>query len=69
MFDFDGNGKMDIFESAAECMFINEMLNAEKEDEIAAAGLNIDELNCMDEYERRTALEDAGLDPDNFEEF
>lgn len=69
LFDFDGNGKMDIFESAAEFMFINDMLNDEKADEITAAGLDMDELSCMEEYERRTALEDAGLDPDDFDEF
>ena len=69
LFDFDGDGKVDIFESAAEFMFINEMLNDEKADEITSAGLDIDELSCMDEYERRTALEDVGLDPDDFDEF
>lgn len=31
LFDFDGDGKVDIFESAAEFMFINEMLNDEKQ--------------------------------------
>ena len=37
-------------------------------DEIEMAGLDRDELEFMDEDERREALEDAGLDPDDYEE-
>ena len=36
------------------------------EDELEMAGLDIDELSDMDEDERREALEDAGLDPDDY---
>ena len=39
------------------------------EDEHEMAGLDIDELMDMDEDERREALEDAGLDPDDYDEF
>lgn len=35
-------------------------------DELEMAGLDIDELADMDEDERREALEDAGLDPDDY---
>ena len=38
-------------------------------DELEMAGLAIDELADMDEDERREALEDAGLDPDDYDEF
>lgn len=31
------------------------------------AGLDLDELEFMDEDERREALEDAGLDPDDYD--
>lgn len=31
------------------------------------AGLDADELELMDEDERREALEDAGLDPDDYD--
>lgn len=41
IFDFDRDGELDVFESAAECMF-------------------------LDEDERREAIEDAGLDPDDY---
>lgn len=37
--------------------------------ELELAGLDIDELEAMDEDERRQALEDAGLDPDDYDEF
>lgn len=31
-----------------------------------AAGLDVDELELMDPYDRVEALEDAGLDPDDY---
>ena len=37
------------------------------DDELEMAGLDRDELEFMDEDERREALEDAGLDLDDFE--
>ena len=37
-------------------------------DEIEMAGLDRDELEFMDADERREALEDAGLDPDDFDD-
>ena len=41
----------------------------DKELELELAGLDIDELEEMDEDERREALEDAGLDPDDYEDW
>lgn len=37
--------------------------------ELEMAGLNRYELESMDEDERREALEDAGLDPDDYDDF
>lgn len=37
------------------------------DDELEMAGLDRDELEFMDEDERREALEDAGLDPEDFD--
>ena len=37
------------------------------ETELEEAGLDIDELDMMDDEERAQALEDAGLDPDDWE--
>ena len=38
-------------------------------DKLEMAGLDVDELEYMDEDERREALEDAGLKPDDYDEF
>ena len=38
------------------------------EDELAMNGLDRIDLEFMDEDERREALEDAGLDPDDFDD-
>ena len=43
--------------------------NDELVDELEMAGLDVDELEYMDEDERREALEDAGLDPDDYDDF
>ena len=37
-------------------------------DELEMVGLDLDELADMDEDERREAIEDAGLDPDDYED-
>lgn len=42
---------------------------AEMEEELTMAGLDILELSMMGENQRRGAIEDAGLDPDDFEDF
>ena len=39
----------------------------EKVNELESAGLDYDELWYMDDYERREAIEEAGLDPDDFD--
>lgn len=71
MFDFNNDGKLDIFEQAADFgMFMHMMEDSEKQEkvaEISAAGIDLDDLEFMDDDERREALEDAGLDPDDFD--
>ena len=42
--------------------------NDELADELEMVGLDVDELADMDEDERREALEDAGLDPDDYDD-
>ncbi len=37
--------------------------------DLYSCGLDRDDLEMMDEEERRTALEDAGLDPDDYDNF
>ena len=41
--------------------------NFEEDDELEMAGLDRTDLEFMDEDERREALEDAGLDPDDYD--
>ncbi len=74
LFDWDRDGKLE----PDELRRMNEYLNddddeideeEEREDELLMHDLDSDSLAEMDEDERRTALEDAGLDPDDFDEF
>lgn len=77
LFDFNNDGKLDTFERTMDFMAFDKMVNEseflsddEDEDiveEIESAGLDYDELAFMDEDEKREALEDAGLDPDDYD--
>lgn len=40
----------------------------EMESELEAAGLSLGELDLMDDDERREVLEEAGIDPDDFDD-
>ena len=74
--DLNGDGKID----GAEMMFAGEMLCTSREehealfgdagdfeDDAKAAGLDVDELELMDPDDRAEALEEAGLDPDDYD--
>ncbi len=67
MFDFNNDGKMDDFEKAAEFTAFMEMIDYVKNEELISAGLNPQELSQMGYFERRKAVENAGLDPDEYE--
>ena len=63
-----------LIERTYDFMAFNELMigaeKAEKEDEVnelETAGLDYDELWYMDDYERREKIEEAGLDPDDFD--
>ena len=72
-FDFDGDGKLNAYEYEVmdDVVFGHEEDSSDEDDEfeddLTAAGLDVLELECMDEEERREALEDAGLDPDDYD--
>ena len=67
LFDFNGDGKLDSFEKAAEFgMFMN-MVESCEQNELESAGVDADELALMDDDERTEALEDAGFDADCFD--
>lgn len=67
LFDFNGDGKIDSFEKAAEFVMLMQMIDSEKNDALTSARLDPNEFEDMDYFERRTALEDADLDPDDYE--
>lgn len=69
LFDLNHDGKMSSLESAMELNFLDEMLRADDEvkSESELSGLDLDELEFMDADERRKTLEDAGLDPDEYD--
>ena len=52
-----------------EFTILNELLkdDSDVQTELELSGLNPDELELMDADERREALEDAGLDPDEYD--
>ena len=61
LFDFNGD---DAFYTGSDDLEEDDELI----DELEMAGLDIDELADMDEDERREAIEDAGLDPDDYDD-
>ena len=74
LFDFNDDGHIDTFERGAEIAIVTSVLDdsqdSENEDEMTKlelSGLDPEELEFMDEDERREVLEDAGLDPDEFD--
>ncbi len=64
LFDINKDGKLDIFEQAADFAAFQHMM---KESELEDNGLDANELEFMDDDERREAIEDAGLDPDDYD--
>ena len=72
LFDFNHNKKTDPFERALEFTLFDDMERERKtkkakvRQEEAIAELDEEELELMDEDERREALEDAGLAPDDY---
>ena len=67
LFDFNGDGELDSFEKAAEFGAFMQMIDFEKNGELTSAELDPQDISDMGYFERREALEDAGLDPDDYE--
>ena len=70
--DFHERLDMDDYYDRISGVGIYENTSSDEEDDLEAeleeAGLDIDELEMMDEDERVQALEDAGFDPDDWDE-
>lgn len=68
MFDFNHDGEIDSFERVVEFSFLDEVTReGSTQTDFELFGLDADELELMDADERREALEDAGLDPDDYD--
>ncbi|NLL77181.1 MAG: hypothetical protein GX235_08025 [Clostridiales bacterium] len=71
MFDFNCDGELNSLERATEFAFLNDMLNEEEAEEqmteLELSGIDLEELEFMDLDERREALEEVGLDPDEYD--
>lgn len=72
IFDVNHDGELDGFERTLDYMAFEDLTSVDSEeedldDDIELAGLSREELEWMDEDERREALEDAGLDPDDYD--
>ena len=68
LFDFNHDGKMNALEQGAELGFIMQMMDAQKQNELTAAGINPQDLESMGYSERRETLLNAGLNPDDYGE-
>ena len=64
LFDFNNDGKLDMFEQAADFTAFQQMI---KQAELEESGIALNELEFMSNNERREALEDAGLEPDDYD--
>ena len=66
---------MNVFERAAEFAFIEDVLEIEDHEVNSSVNLaaleeedlDFDDLALMDDWERREVLEEAGLDPDDYD--
>jgi hypothetical protein len=68
LFDFDGDGELNAAESTYDLMRFNELMNdADKINELENAGTTYEDLWYMSDYERREKIEEAGLDPDDYD--
>ena len=69
MFDLNGDGKLNVWERAIEFQIITSMEKEEDNNltELEIAGIDPVDLEYMNEYERREILEEAGLDPDDYD--
>ncbi len=67
LFDLNRDGMLDLAEQAFQLDFLTRKMKDETCEE-HGGDLELDDLEFMDEDERREALEDAGYDPDDFDD-
>jgi len=67
LFDLNRDGMLDPAEQAFQLDFLTREMEGDASEELDE-DLDLDDLEFMDEDERREALEDAGYDPDDFDD-
>lgn len=73
-FDLDRDGVLNPIEQGFELDFLERQMKEDNlsyetdEDDLELNGLDLDDLEFMDEDERREAVEEAGYDPDDFDD-
>lgn len=69
MFDLNKNGKMNAWEWALLDDITGNNTDEEEQlkEQLELSGLDFDDLMDMDEDDRRKVIEDANLDPDDFD--
>ena len=69
LFDMNRDGVLDPVEQGFQLDFLTrQMEEDDRSDDDDEDELDLDELEFMDEDERREALEDAGYDPEDFDD-
>lgn len=69
MFDYNRDGHLDMFEQAMQFEFLEDETRSMAGDVVDDSDSFDDEFDYMDEDERREALEEAGMDPDDYDDF
>ena len=66
LFDFNRDGKLNSSERAYKYDYMESFLKDDDDED--DNDLDLDDLDLMDPDERREALEEAGLDPDDYDD-
>ena len=68
LFDMNRDGVLDPVEQGFQLDFLTRQMEEDDKTDEDEDELDLDDLEFMDEDERREALEEAGYDPDDFDD-
>lgn len=68
LFDMNRDGVLDAVEQGFQLDFLTHQMEGDDRSDDDEEELDLEELEYMDEDERREALEEAGYDPDDFDD-
>ena len=68
LFDMNRDGVLDPVEHGFQLDFLTRQMEEDNKSDEDEEELDLDDLEFMDEDERREALEEAGYDPDDFDD-